>query len=216
MFPEGTRTTRAPLNPFRRGFTLIAKRAGVPIQTVFIDTDSPYLGKGWPLWRLPPLPIVFAVRLGRRFEPAPDLAALLREIERYFAASVRPRRATRAMTATASTHAPGPHPELQHRPQRLRDRARRARAVAAGVGGRRRQRRRHRRAACRRWRPSTPACACWLLPRNRGKGAAVLHGLRAGARRGLHACADDGRRRPAPGGADPRVHAALACSGPTR
>lgn len=90
LFPEGTRTTRWPLNPFRPGFTLIAKMAGVPIQTVFIDTDSPYLGKGWPLWQLPPLPIVFSVRLGRRFEPSDDPAAQLAEIEAYFAAGVRP------------------------------------------------------------------------------------------------------------------------------
>jgi len=88
LFPEGTRTTRAPLNALRPGFTLIAQRAGVPIQTVFIDTDSPYLGKGWPLWRLPPLPIVFSVRLGRRFQPAADHAALLSEIEAYFTAAL--------------------------------------------------------------------------------------------------------------------------------
>jgi 1-acyl-sn-glycerol-3-phosphate acyltransferase len=88
LFPEGTRTTRPPVNPFRPGFTLIAQRAQVPIQTVFIDTDSPYLGKGWPLWRLPPLPIVFSVRLGRRFEPAADHGAQLREIEAYFAAGL--------------------------------------------------------------------------------------------------------------------------------
>lgn len=90
LFPEGTRTTRRPINPFRPGFTLIAKMAQVPIQTVFIDTDSPYLGKGWPLWQLPPLPIVFSVRLGRRFAPGDDPAAQLAEIEAYFAANVRP------------------------------------------------------------------------------------------------------------------------------
>lgn len=90
LFPEGTRTTKHPVNPFRPGFTLIAKMAKVPIQTVFIDTDSPYLGKGWPLWQLPPLPIVFSVRLGRRFAPASDPAAQLAEIEAYFAAGVRP------------------------------------------------------------------------------------------------------------------------------
>lgn len=95
LFPEGTRTTRWPVNPFRPGFTLIAKMAQVPIQTVFIDTDSPYLGKGWPLWQLPPLPIVFSVRLGRRFQPAEDPAAQLAEIEAYFAAHVRPPRAGR-------------------------------------------------------------------------------------------------------------------------
>jgi 1-acyl-sn-glycerol-3-phosphate acyltransferase len=93
LFPEGTRTTRQPINPFRSGFTLIAKLAQAPIQAVFIDTDSPYLGKGWPLWRLPPLPIVFTVRLGRRFEPQTDHAALLAEVEAYFAAGVHPPKA---------------------------------------------------------------------------------------------------------------------------
>ena len=90
MFPEGTRTTRAPLNPFQGGFALIARRAGVPVQTVFIDTDSPYLGKGWPLWKLPPVPIVFSVRLGRRFESGPNVGAMVQEIERYMASSVGP------------------------------------------------------------------------------------------------------------------------------
>ena len=85
VFPEGTRTTRRPINPFRPGFTVIAKMAGAPIQTVIIDTRSPYLGKGWPLWRLPPLPIEFSVRLGRRFEPAEDPATQLRQIEAYIA-----------------------------------------------------------------------------------------------------------------------------------
>jgi 1-acyl-sn-glycerol-3-phosphate acyltransferase len=89
MFPEGTRTTVSTVNPFQGGVTLIAKRAGAPIQTVFIDAHSPYLCKGWPLWRLPPLPIVFSVRLGRRFEPHQDSAAQLRELESYFAAGVR-------------------------------------------------------------------------------------------------------------------------------
>jgi 1-acyl-sn-glycerol-3-phosphate acyltransferase len=85
LFPEGTRTTRAPVNPFSASCTLIARRARAPIQAVFIDTDSPYLGKGWPLWRLPPLPICFSVRLGRRFEPAADHRALLAEIEAHYA-----------------------------------------------------------------------------------------------------------------------------------
>jgi 1-acyl-sn-glycerol-3-phosphate acyltransferase len=90
VFPEGTRTTERPLNAFRPGFTLIAKLADAPIQTVFIDTRSPYLGKGWPLWRLPPLPIEFSLRLGRRFEPRADHGALLAEIEGYFRAELAP------------------------------------------------------------------------------------------------------------------------------
>lgn len=84
IFPEGTRTVTPPLNAFRPGVTLIAKLAQAPIQTVFIDTDSPYLGKGWPLWRVPPLPLVFTLRLGERFAPAHNSAALLLQIEHYF------------------------------------------------------------------------------------------------------------------------------------
>ena len=89
MFPEGTRTTLPPVNPFRSGVTLIAKLAHAPIQTVFIDTHSPYLCKGWPLWRLPPMPIVFSVRLGRRFVPGQDYAAELQALQAYFSAGVQ-------------------------------------------------------------------------------------------------------------------------------
>lgn len=107
MFPEGTRTTQQPLNPFMPGVTLIAKLAKAPIQTVFIDTQSPYLGKGWPLWRLPPLPIVFTVRLGERFAPARDADALLRDLEQYFAAGVKPCKAPHAGVATAPPRSGG-------------------------------------------------------------------------------------------------------------
>ncbi len=94
IFPEGTRSERsggAAVNAFRPGVTLIAKLAQAPIQTVFIDTDSPYLGKGWPLWRVPPLPLVFTLRLGQRFEPVADSAQLLQQLEHYFRHTLEPR-----------------------------------------------------------------------------------------------------------------------------
>ena len=56
--------------------------AQVPIQTVIIETDSPYLGKGWPIWRTPRVPVVFRVRLGRRFAPEADHTGLLRQATR--------------------------------------------------------------------------------------------------------------------------------------
>ncbi len=84
LFPEGTRTVNRPLDAFRPGVTLIAHRADVPIQTVIIETDSPYLGKTWPIWRLPPLPIVFKLRLGERFAPSADYHAALSRLEDYF------------------------------------------------------------------------------------------------------------------------------------
>jgi 1-acyl-sn-glycerol-3-phosphate acyltransferase len=85
MFPEGTRTEAGGmLNRFRPGVTAIAHKAGVPIQTVFIETDSPYLRKGWPIWRMPPFPMVFTLRLGERFEPRDGAALPLDELESYF------------------------------------------------------------------------------------------------------------------------------------
>ncbi len=106
IFPEGTRTTKRPINPFGSATTLIAKLANAPIQTVFIDTDSPYLGKGWPIWRLPPLPIVFEVRLGERFAPTADVHDLQRRMEHYFAAGVR-------HPSSAATHAAPEHSEAR-------------------------------------------------------------------------------------------------------
>jgi 1-acyl-sn-glycerol-3-phosphate acyltransferase len=88
LFPEGTRTVRAPVNPFRPGITLIAKMAQVPIQTVIIETDSPYLRKGWPIWRTPPVPVRFRARLGERFAPQADHASLRARLEDYFASEL--------------------------------------------------------------------------------------------------------------------------------
>ena len=90
LFPEGTRTIAAPINPFRPGITLIAHMAQVPIQTVFIETPSPYLGKGWPIWRTPQFPVVFNVRLGARFAPEADHMGLLKRLETYFATELKP------------------------------------------------------------------------------------------------------------------------------
>jgi 1-acyl-sn-glycerol-3-phosphate acyltransferase len=84
LFPEGTRTTRVPLNTISRSVAVIAKHAGVPVQTLLIDTDSPFLSKGWPLWSRPALPISYRVRLGRRFDPPADVDAFMLELEQYY------------------------------------------------------------------------------------------------------------------------------------
>ncbi|MGZ5715883.1 MAG: lysophospholipid acyltransferase family protein [Caldimonas sp.] len=84
LFPEGTRTVRPPVNDFKPGITLIAHLAQVPIQTVIIETESPYLTKGWPLLRPPPAPVVIRVRLGERFAHEGDHRALLRRLQDYF------------------------------------------------------------------------------------------------------------------------------------
>lgn len=84
VFPEGTRTRSPPINALKGGFALIAKKSGVPIQTVFIETNSAFLSKGWPLWKKPPMPIVFRARLGRRFHVDGDVRAFVRDLEDYF------------------------------------------------------------------------------------------------------------------------------------
>ena len=84
LFPEGTRTVRAPVDAFKPGITLIAHLAQAPIQTVIIESDSPYLTKGWPLLKPPPAPVVLRVRLGERFAPDADHRAMLRRLEGYF------------------------------------------------------------------------------------------------------------------------------------
>jgi len=90
VFPEGTRSP-APgqIHPFSRSIALIAQRAQVPIQAVVIETDSPYLGKGWPLWKLPPVPVVFRARLGECFQPGPDAEQLSARMEEYFRRELR-------------------------------------------------------------------------------------------------------------------------------
>ncbi|MGH8302550.1 MAG: lysophospholipid acyltransferase family protein [Steroidobacteraceae bacterium] len=72
LFPEGTRTTRSPLNPLKGSAEVIARLARVPIQVAIIEADSPYLSKGWPILKVPRLPIRFRVRLGSRLEPAAE------------------------------------------------------------------------------------------------------------------------------------------------
>jgi len=89
LFPEGTRTTRWPVNACKGTTALISSRARVPIQTVFIETDSAYLGKGWPLFRRPTMPVTYRIRLGRRFDAPEKAGAFTEELERYFIDELR-------------------------------------------------------------------------------------------------------------------------------
>lgn len=88
IFPEGTRTGNFPLDPCSPSTGLIANRARVPVQTVLIGFSTPYLGKAWPLFRRPQLPLTCRIRLGRRFAPPTDVQAFTRELEAYFRAEL--------------------------------------------------------------------------------------------------------------------------------
>lgn len=88
IFPEGTRTERFPVDTCTASAGLIAQRAAVPVQSLLIEFSSPYLGKAWPLWRRPELPLRFRIRVGRRFAPPTDVAAFGKELEAYFRAEL--------------------------------------------------------------------------------------------------------------------------------
>jgi 1-acyl-sn-glycerol-3-phosphate acyltransferase len=85
LFPEGTRTTHDPINSFLvASVGLIAKHANVAVQTLLIETDSPFLSKGWSLFRRPTFPITYRVKLGKRFDAPTDVPAFTAELDRYY------------------------------------------------------------------------------------------------------------------------------------
>lgn len=84
IFPEGTRTVSQPVNRFKSAFALIARKSGVPVQTVFIESNTQFLGKGWPLLKKPQFPLIYKVTLGERFEAGEDTKALVDNMEKYY------------------------------------------------------------------------------------------------------------------------------------
>jgi 1-acyl-sn-glycerol-3-phosphate acyltransferase len=98
LFPEGTRTTRLPVNSFKGSIGIIANHARVPVQTILIETDTKFLSKGWSLFRKPVLPIHYRVTLGKRFDPPENTQQFMTELEHYF---------THELVKDTPFHAPG-------------------------------------------------------------------------------------------------------------
>lgn len=90
LFPEGTRTVQQPINALKGSIALIAYQAKVPVQTVIIETNTPYLSKGWSLFRKPLMPVTYKVRLGKRFPPPDNTHQLMEELEEYFSNALQP------------------------------------------------------------------------------------------------------------------------------
>lgn len=84
LFPEGTRTTCAPISDLQAGVGIIAKQARVPVQTLIIELDAPYGAKGSGLLRFSAVPFNYRIRLGRRFDPPEDVRSFMAELDRYF------------------------------------------------------------------------------------------------------------------------------------
>lgn len=84
IFPEGTRTRQQPIGRITHAVGLIARRAGAPLQPVFIRTNSPYLAKGWPIWRPPQFPLLYQARLGPVMPAEATPAATARALQQLF------------------------------------------------------------------------------------------------------------------------------------
>ncbi len=63
FFPEGTRSPREGMHPFRRGAAHVALRAGVPLQPIVISCDPRMLGKGQVWWDVPESPGRYTLRV---------------------------------------------------------------------------------------------------------------------------------------------------------
>jgi len=88
IFPEGTRSSGKGVGPFKQGFALIAQCAEAPIQTVFIESNSRFLSKGWPLLSVPEFPLVYRVRLGPLLSCGADRCDFVAGMEKTYGGEV--------------------------------------------------------------------------------------------------------------------------------
>jgi 1-acyl-sn-glycerol-3-phosphate acyltransferase len=90
IFPEGTRQRAGEIGDFKPGFALIAKQAKAPVQTLFIESNTPYLRKGWPLWRRPEFPLKYRVTLGPRLPVQGRAEDFALDLQSVFARRLQP------------------------------------------------------------------------------------------------------------------------------
>lgn len=88
FFPEGTRTRpeQGRLNPFLGGLAVVAKNAAAPIWPVYVQTNSRYLNKGWPLWLLPDGKVRLRMTVGEPvyFPENGDAQSFLDELRQHY------------------------------------------------------------------------------------------------------------------------------------
>ena len=89
IFPEGTRSG-GQLGSCKRGFALLSRLTRQPVQTILIELSCPFLGKRWPFFKVPQLPLRCRLRLGKKFsmQPGEEVKAFGRRVEEYVRAKV--------------------------------------------------------------------------------------------------------------------------------
>ena len=69
LFPEGTRSPKGGLGPFRRGAAHLALRAGVPLRAVVLTCEPPALMRGRPWWQMPTQQLAIGVDARAALDP---------------------------------------------------------------------------------------------------------------------------------------------------
>jgi 1-acyl-sn-glycerol-3-phosphate acyltransferase len=69
LFPEGTRSPKGGLGPFRRGAAHAALTAGRPIRPVVVTCSPPSLGRGQPWYETPAESLRFEITVGEAVDP---------------------------------------------------------------------------------------------------------------------------------------------------
>jgi len=108
VFPEGTRTRQPPLNAFKGGFALMAKKSCAEIQTVFIETQSDFLSKGWPMLKKPSFPLIYRARLVKRAHVVGDVRTFVADLEHYYRHELKASATPSACKTTLAAAPPAP------------------------------------------------------------------------------------------------------------
>jgi 1-acyl-sn-glycerol-3-phosphate acyltransferase len=90
VFPESTRTVSLPVNEFKGVTALLAKRSGASVQAVYLESNTEFLGKNWPVLKKPSFPLVYRATLGKRYDPPEDLRTFVDELQRDFSEALGP------------------------------------------------------------------------------------------------------------------------------
>jgi 1-acyl-sn-glycerol-3-phosphate acyltransferase len=90
VFPESTRTVVSPVNEFKGVTALLSKRSGSSVQAVYLESNTEFLGKLWPVLKKPSFPLVYRARLGKRYAPPEDLRAFVNELQHDFSQALGP------------------------------------------------------------------------------------------------------------------------------
>ena len=88
IFPEGTRTKSDVqwLNPIKGGVALISKYSHIPIIPVYIRSNSRFLEKGRPLFKMPDFPIRISINVGMpiHFEKGETVKQFNKRFEQHY------------------------------------------------------------------------------------------------------------------------------------